>query len=266
LRAAPLKKGSVWEIKEFAMTNPEATLKGQGQWVMLSGTNRGVQRSRTSLDVQLDTTNGGALLARSGYPNVVKATAGNIAGSINWPGSPLEFSGAQLSGNLKVDFREGQFLKTEPGIARLLGVVNLQSFTRRLKLDFRDVFSEGFTFERIRGDLQFVNGKASTENLRILGVQASVLLEGSANLQDETQDLRVLVLPEVNAGLASLGYAALVNPAIGLGTFIAQFVLRNPVRDFLSYEYQVTGKWDDPKVEPVKREMKSDSPEIKAPQ
>jgi len=145
----------------------------------------------------------------------------------------------------------------------LVGVLNLQSLPRRIKLDFRDVFSEGFTYEKISGDLQFTNGRVSTQNLRILGIQASVLLEGSADIKTETQDLRVLVLPEVNAGLASLGYAALVNPAVGLGAFIAQYILRNPVRELLSYEYRVTGSGTDPVVDSVKREMRSDTPEIK---
>ena len=265
LEASPARNTRSWDIARFSLSNADAALSGNGQWVMLSGTNRGgVQRSRTTLNILLDLRNGGALLARAGYPNVVKATSGEIQGTVNWLGSPLQLSGSRLSGNLKLDLREGQFLKTEPGLARLVGVVNLQSLPRRIKLDFRDVFSEGFTYERIRGDLQFINGKASTQNFRIIGVQASVMLEGDADIKEETQNLRVLVLPEFNAGLASLGYAAVVNPAIGLGSFIAQYILRNPVRDFLSYEYQVTGAWDDPKVEAVKREMKSDSPEMKA--
>ena len=262
VQAAPVAATRSWEILRFAMTNPDAQLTGQGQWAMLGPSGRGPRRSRTALDVELQVKNGGALLKRSGYPNVVRDTSGKIDGRLNWPGSPLDFAGANLSGNLSLNLEQGQFLKAEPGIARLVGVLNLQSLPRRIKLDFRDVFSEGFTYERIRGNLEFDNGQASSTNLRIIGVQASVLLEGSANIRSETQDIRVLVLPEVNAGLASLGYAALVNPAVGLGAFIAQYILRNPVRELLSYEYRVTGAWDDPKVESVKREMRSDGPEI----
>jgi uncharacterized protein YhdP len=67
----------------------------------------------------------------------------------------------------------------------------------------------------------------------------------------------VLVLPELNAGLASLGYA-LINPAIGLGSFLAQFVLRDPLRQILAYEYEMTGPWDDPVVRELPRsEQKS---------
>jgi len=263
-QASPVVVTRSWEILRFAITNPDAELTGQGQWSMLTAGPRGRSSSRTTLDVELTLKNGGALLTRSGYPGVVKDTQGKIGGRLHWPGSPLDFSGPILNGNLSLNLQQGQFLKTEPGIARLVGVLNLQSLPRRIKLDFRDVFSEGFTYERIRGDLQFQNGQAATQNLRIIGVQASVMLEGSADIRRETQDLRVLVLPEVNAGLASLGYAALVNPAVGLGAFIAQYVLRNPVRELLSYEYRVTGGWDDPLVESVKREMRSDPPEIRS--
>ena len=50
-------------------------------------------------------------------------------------------------------WRAGQFLKADPGLAKLLGVLSLQSLPRRLALDFRDVFSEGFAFDFVRGDV-----------------------------------------------------------------------------------------------------------------
>lgn len=253
VQASPAAASRSWDIQRFVVSNPDGEFSGQGQWAMQTPV-AGKRRSRTALNIELQVKNGGALLSRSGYPGVVKGTEGKIEGKLNWAGSPLDFSGRALNGNLVLNLSQGQFLKAEPGIARLVGVLNLQSLPSRIKLDFRDVFSEGFAYERIRGDLQFLNGRVNTQNLRIVGVQASVLLEGTADIRTETQDLRVLVLPEVNAGLYSLGYAALVNPAIGLGAFVAQYILRNPVRELLSYEYRVTGPWADPVVESVKRE------------
>jgi uncharacterized protein YhdP len=263
VQASPVAATRSWEILKFTLANPDGLVSGQGQWSMMRAPARGAPRSRTSLNVELQLKNGGAYLVRSGYPGLVKDTNGKIEGRLHWPGSPVDFSGAALSGELKLDLAQGQFLKAEPGLSRLVGVLNLQSLPRRIKLDFRDVFSEGFTFEKMGGDLQFTNGRVSTQNLRIIGIQASVLLEGSADIKTETQDLRVLVLPEVNAGLASLGYAALVNPAVGLGAFIAQYILRNPVRDLLSYEYRVTGGWTDPVVDSVKREIRPEATEIR---
>jgi uncharacterized protein YhdP len=84
------------------------------------------------------------------------------------------------------------------------------------------------------------------------GVAAAVLMEGQADLQHETQNLRVVVVPEINAGGASLVYAA-INPAVGLGTFLAQLFLRKPMIEANTREFRVTGSWADPQVDPVPR-------------
>jgi len=80
------------------------------------------------------------------------------------------------------------------------------------------------------------------------GLTATVLIEGNADLRAETQNLHVLVLPVINAGSASLVYALLANPAIGLGTFLAQLVLKDPLSKVFSFEYDVSGPWADPQV------------------
>lgn len=259
LQASPVAASKSWEILRLAISNPDAELSGQGQWLMLSSSGRGPVRSRTAMTLDVEVKNGGALLGRFGYVGLVKGTKGKISGKLNWPGSPTHFSGAVLSGNLSMNLERGQFSKMEPGIARLLGILSLQFLPRRIQLDFRDVFSEGFAFEKIAGDLDLVSGKVATKNLRVIGPQASVLLEGTTDISAETQDLRILVLPEFTADLAALGYAALVNPAVGLGAFIAQYILKNPVKDLLSYEYHVTGTWKDPVVNQVRRDLRKEN-------
>jgi uncharacterized protein YhdP len=91
-----------------------------------------------------------------------------------------------------------------------------------------------------------------------------VLMEGSADVERETQDLRVVVVPEINAGTASLAYAA-INPAIGLGTFLAQVFLRKPLTQAGTREFHVTGPWSDPKVERVDRKTGAPIPDIDPP-
>jgi uncharacterized protein YhdP len=161
--------------------------------------------------------------------------------------------------NLALD--AGQFLKAGPGAGRLLSVLSLQSLPRRLVLDFRDVFQEGFAFDNVTGDIAIRDGVASTNNFRMRGVQAAVLMEGRADLERETQDLRVLVVPEINAGTASLAYAA-INPAVGLGTFLAQLLLRKPLMAAGTREFRVSGSWADPKVERIERALGAPLPDL----
>jgi uncharacterized protein YhdP len=133
----------------------------------------------------------------------------------------------------------------------------LQSLPRRLILDFRDVFLEGFAFDNISGDIQLEDGVASTNNLRMRSVQAAALLEGRADMNRETQDIRVVVVPEINAGTASLAYAT-INPVLGLGSFLAQFFLRKPLAEANTREFHITGSWDDPQVEEIQRDNPKD--------
>ena len=170
----------------------------------------------------------------------------------------------QLGGHLKLAIGEGQILKIEPGAGRLLGILSLQSLPRRLTLDFRDIFQEGFSFDDIQGDVALAHGVARTENLRLRGVQAAVLVEGSADMRRETQDLHLLVVPELNAGAASLAYAA-INPAIGLGTFIAQYLLRGTLQQAGTREFQVRGSWDQPQVEAIERRATAAAAPASAP-
>ena len=61
------------------------------------------------------------------------------------------------------------------------------------------------------------------------GVAATVLIDGTADITKEAQDLHVVVIPEVNVGTASVVYGLAVNPIIGVGSFLAQLFLRDPL-------------------------------------
>jgi uncharacterized protein YhdP len=199
------------------------------------------------LNFKLDVSDGGALLARFGMNGVVRQASGKFEGQIAWLGSPLKVDYPSLGGAFTVNVASGQFLKADPGIAKLLGVLSLQSLPRRLTLDFRDVFSDGFAFDFLRGDVTLSQGIARTNNLQMKGINAAVLMDGQADVARETQNLKVVVVPEINAGTASL-IATVINPAVGLGSFLAQLFLRRPLIESNTQEFRVDGSWADPKV------------------
>ncbi len=118
------------------------------------------------------------------------------------------------------------------------------------------MFTEGFAFDFVRGDVTIEDGEAATNNLQMKGVNAAVLMEGRADIARETQDLKVVVVPEINAGTASL-VATVINPAIGIGTFLAQYFLRRPLMEATTQEFHITGTWADPKIAKVSRRPQS---------
>jgi uncharacterized protein YhdP len=122
-----------------------------------------------------------------------------------------------------------------------------------LLFDFRDVFAQGFAFDSVQGDVTIVHGMANTRNLQIKGVNALVQLDGSADIARETQKLRVQILPIVDTGTASLVAAITVNPLVGLTTFIAQWLLQNPLSRASAQEFLVDGNWTNPQVTRVEQ-------------
>ena len=253
-----------WRLSRLHILMPEAEFTASGNWAVYQeagepggrattprppAASRG-ERRRTVMNFQLDVGDAGGLLSRLGMPDVVRAGQGRMAGQVSWVGSPLALDYPTLGGSFNVNIERGQFLKADPGLAKLLGVLSLQSLPRRLTLDFRDVFSEGFAFDFVRGDVQIEQGLASTNNLQMKGVSAAVLMSGQADLARETQDLRVVVVPEINAGTASL-VATWINPAVGLGTFLAQYFLRRPAMAAATQEFRITGTWADPQMNKV---------------
>lgn len=255
-RAVAARAGAnEWQLDKLNLVTPEAALSASGRWA--AG-----RSSRMTLDFKLDLADSGAFAARLGAGPVLRGGTGTVQGALSWAGSPLSLSMAGLDGRLRAALASGQFLHADPGGARFLSVLSLQALPRRLLLDFRDVFDEGFAFDSIVGDIEVTQGVASTRNLRMAGVQATVLMQGSADLRSETQDLQVVVVPNFDASGAALA-TMVINPAIGLGTLVAQWLLREPLAAASTREFHVTGAWADPQVRSVERKPPPDAPPVK---
>ena len=242
LRNAPSRE---WTLNKLNVTVPEASLKANGRWLT---SREGAHLASTEMNFKLDVSDAGELFNRLGTKDALRAGGGKLEGKVSWNGAPLTLHYPSMTGHFNVNMGRGQFLQADPGVAKLLGVLSLQALPRRLLLDFRDVFSAGFSFDTVRGDVTIEKGMASTRNLQMKGVNAVVQMEGSSDLARETQNLRVVILPEVDAGTASLVAGLALNPAIGLSTFLAQLFLRQPLIRANSQEFVIDGTWREPRV------------------
>lgn len=239
--------GREWHIDKLAIINADAALNAQGRWTTRQG------KHESSLDYSLDINDAGKLLSRFGLDGLLRRGKGSLSGHLEWNDLPFALDKSSLAGYMKMELTDGQFIKVEPGAAKLLGVLSLQSLPRRLTLDFRDIFSEGLAFDSIAGTADVAHGIMFTDNLKMRSVNVAVLLEGKADIAKETQNLRVIVVPEINAGAASVVYGLVANPVIGLGSFLAQLFLRDPLRRAFTVEYEVDGPWNDPAVRKLER-------------
>jgi len=189
----------------------------------------------------------------------VKGGGTQAGGTLRWPGGVEDFALAGLAGDLDVTVKKGQFLKVEPGAAKLLGILSLQALPRRIALDFRDVFSEGFAFDEILGDVHLERGSAYTRDLKMNGPAARVSMSGVVNLVAESQNLRVNIQPRLEDTVALAG-ALIGGPGVGISALIASRLPKNPIGQALYFDYSVTGTWGEPVITKLKRQAREAAP------
>jgi len=234
--------GREWRLNKLNLTAPDGSLSATGSWAA-----DGPRLRRTRLDFVMDIKDSGQLLTRLGTPNAIRNGYGKLQGKVSWQGSPITLDYPSMSGQMNLMIEKGQFLKSEPGAARLLGVLSLQALPRRLMLDFSDVFGEGFAFDFVRGDVRIEQGVATTNNFQMKGVSAGAAIEGSADIAKETQNLKVVVVPEINTSAATL-YMAAINPLVGLTTYLSQLILSKPLTKAGTSVFLIDGSWSNPRV------------------
>jgi uncharacterized protein (TIGR02099 family) len=264
--------GKDWRMRRLRITSPDGSLMGDGIWygdsptigssnfvpafgkdeAILPQGRPGSSKMQSQVSLQLDISDAGKMLARYGYPNTVKGGSGKLVSNVTWAGSPDEFNYASLNGTLKLDTGKGRFVKMEPGVGKLLSVLSLQALPKHITLDFTDVFSEGFQFDSINGNATIKNGLIDSQDFHIDGSSAKVTMKGTVDLNTETQNLRVRVLPTLGDSVSLIG-AFVISPAVGIGSLIANKILGNPLDKMVSFEYNVTGTWSDPDVVKVVR-------------
>ncbi|MGB3428680.1 MAG: YhdP family protein [Burkholderiaceae bacterium] len=248
---------AAWRVRRFDIANADMKLAATGEWAPFgAGGNR-----RTQLKFGIDVMDGGEALGRLGFPDALSKGSGRVDGEVQWLGSPLDIDYPTLSGRVSLAVDNGRFLKVDTGnAARLLALLSLQALGRNLAADGGRQFTEGFAFSSIRADAGIERGILKTDNFRMNGASAAVLMSGSLDLRNETQQLSIVVLPEIDASTAALA-VGVVNPVIGLGTFLAQLVLKDPLSKAFALQYDVTGSWTDPKIARRSRITPTQSPE-----
>lgn len=223
-------------------------LDGLAQKLDLSGSwkrNAGVME--TSVAGHLDMPNAGTLLAQLGISHDLVETSGAVDFSLHWQGAPQQFSLAALNGEMDIHFTDGRILSIEPGFGRMLGILAMAQWIKRVQLDFRDIYQQGLTFNTIKGHFMVLNGKASTQNLVVDAVPATITITGDTDLVNKTIDQLVNVAPK---GADAVPIAGTIMDKVT--SLIARTITGEDQEGFLlGSQYLVKGSWDAMQVIPL---------------
>ncbi len=223
------------------------TLNGDKQKLTLSGEwqIKGKQ-SITQAQGHLDMLRADELFKQFDISNDFSKTSGVADFKISWQGAPQQFSIANLQGQLDLELKEGRILSVEPGFGRILGVLAVGQWIKRLQLDFSDIYEEGLSFNNITGHFDLTNGKAHTDNLIVDAVPAKITIIGDTDLVHQSVNCTIMVVPK------SADAVPIAGTIMGkVASFIGQSLTgKDQDGFFFGSQYLVKGEWGKMQVIP----------------
>jgi uncharacterized protein YhdP len=236
------KKTDKGLLLEQITVRPRATtVKGVGRWQV----EQGQQNSR--FEFVLDSDDLGKTMQDLGYVDTIEGGGGKITAKLHWPGALIDPDLHHISGNVELNFTNGRILDIEPGgAARLFGLFSLQTLPRRLTLDFSDLFGKGLGFDSVHGQFKIEDGDAYTNNFTMTGPSADVSLRGRIGIGSRDYDQRIRVTPHITDTTILLSIIT-SQPLL----FFFQQLLKEDFDKAASFEYSLTGSWDNYKLEPI---------------
>lgn len=250
LDTLPITKGL--SIEKIAFSNPKLNIIGSGDW-----TGKETIDS-SSFEMELHAENMETMLTTFNYNQTpVKKGETNLYLKADWQGTPMDFSLEGMNGSLKMQIGKGHMLDVDPLAGRLFGLFSLHTLSRRLTLDFSDIFGKGLAFDKIEGSFSIDNGNAYTNDLYMHGPAANVSISGRTGLSEQNYDQVVTVTPQFSDNLPVAG--VLLGPVgIGIGAvfYLAEQMfdsVHDSINKLLRYQYTITGSWNEPVIEKIKK-------------
>ncbi|MBT8438235.1 MAG: TIGR02099 family protein [Gammaproteobacteria bacterium] len=235
------KKQQNIKLDQLLINGELLNFDGNGLWSDSSG------QQRTLINFKMDSSEFGTVLQNLGFtPQIDKGKAA-FEGHVSWNGAPHNFNTDTLSGELGIIVEKGRFLDFEPGMGRILGILNVAALYRRLTLDFSDLFREGFTFDSINADFVLDAGNAYTDNLMIKSPAATVELNGRTGLAIQDYEQQVTVTPSLQSTITIAGAVA-GGPAGAAIAYLAQKLVGKQVDKIARTRYSISGSWEAPNI------------------
>jgi uncharacterized protein YhdP len=220
---------------------------GRGFILQAEGRSRlsdSIDESRLGIRVSSDHV--GQTLEFTGFRRSMEAREGRFEADVSWRGGLRSDWLAVMEGEGSIVIRDGKLVGVEPGAGRVFGLLSIQALPRRLALDFKDVFGEGTSFDRITGDFRFANGHALTDNLLMRGPAADMVVVGRTGLVARDYDQTAVIAADLGRTLPVAG-AVVAGPAVGAALYLLSEMLRKPFQAQVTY--RMTGPWENPVIE-----------------
>ncbi|MFC1701606.1 YhdP family protein [Pseudomonadota bacterium] len=241
-----------FHIETVEARSPSFIFNARGDWI------RDDKGERSDFNIRISSESLGTVLEAMDISSAMRGGQTLVHFDAWWQGPPASFALERLNGEMDVSVTQGNILTANAGAGRMLGLLSLTELPRRLAMDFRDVFDEGFSFDEAKGTMKFENGISRTDDMTLSSTAAEISILGSTDLVAETFDYEFVVRPGVSKTLPVIG--AIAGGPIGAAAGLAlQALLRNALGEAAEARYTIRGTWDDPQIEAVEKPSRNGS-------
>ena len=187
-----------------------------------------------------------------GLPASLQSEETQFQLNVGWEGSPAAFSVNTLYGDVKANLEEGVFLRNRSqastGILRLFSLFNFDTWARRLRLDFSDLYKKGIVFDSLSTRLNFDKGNIYfQEPLHVESTSSEFTMAGVIDYPNESIDAVLVTTLPIGGNLTFAAALAAGLPA-AVGVYIVGKLFKPQVDKVSSLTYSVKGNWAKPKV------------------
>lgn len=240
----PVQDG--FHIESVEAQSPRLDFTARGDWI------RNEQGERSDFDIRITSESLGTVLEAMDISSAMRGGQTMVQYDAWWEGPPAAFALERLNGELEISVIQGNIVTANAGAGRMLGLLSLSELPRRLSMDFRDVFDDGFSFDEASGTMRLENGTIYTEDTTLSSTVAEISIGGSANLEEQTFDYEFFVRPGVSKTLPVIG--AIAGGPVGAAAGLAlQAIFRDALGEAAEARYTITGTWLEPVIERIDR-------------
>lgn len=247
-------EGHEWEINNLTLDGDGFKLVGRGSW-QLKGENRG-------LDIEATATidNLGKYATQIGYEDLLYSGNGFASASVKWHDLPWSFDLSSLNGVIEFELEKGRLSTLHSKSAQLLEFISMQSIKRlgTFNVNPLDTAKEGFPYDVAKGIWNMNRGMVYAEDIRVIGPVGTIMLDGLVNMPERFLNLEAVVVPNLDVSGAAVAAGIAINPLVGLGAFITQWLLQAPLGKAMALHYEITGSLDNPEIIKAERLQKGD--------
>ncbi len=229
-----------WQITRAQFASPSYTMEVEGDWFY---------SQHTDLNFKLNSVDFGSTLNELGFPARFKRGKTEITGTLGWDAALTQWASNRTSGALEVKSEEGVILSDTGSqeALKVVGVLNYDTIFRRFSNDIVDVLDEdGILYDHMTGSATIKNGIFEVDGVFIDGPSLAIAMTGTTSWNKKQHNLIMGVEPKLKKSFTTLA-TLLINPITGALVY-AGGKLADQVKVKFSYQYEVTGPWDKPKV------------------